>query len=75
VRLRKLIETEWVLIFSGVVSIIFVILLIVFSSTVTLSLVWSIGAYAVIFDILTLMLAFRVLGIRDSLARQAVRPL
>jgi uncharacterized membrane protein HdeD (DUF308 family) len=71
VWLRKLIETEWVLILSGVVSIFFGSLLIMFSVTVTLALVWLIGSYAVIFRIRTLMRTFLAHSRCDTPARQA----
>jgi uncharacterized membrane protein HdeD (DUF308 family) len=70
-QLRKLIENEWLLILSGVVSIIFGILLIVFPGSGMLSLVWLIGAYALFFGILTLVLSFRLRGMRDRMGRQA----
>jgi uncharacterized membrane protein HdeD (DUF308 family) len=71
VRLRKLIANEWLLILSGVVSIIFGALLIALPGAGALSIVWLLGAYALIFGILTLMLAFRLRGMRDTMGRQA----
>ena len=70
-RLRKVIANEWLLILSGVVSIIFGILLIAQPAAGAISIVWLLGAYALLFGILTLMLAFRVRGMRDTIARQA----
>ena len=71
VRLRKLIANEWLLILSGVVSIIFGALLIALPGAGAVSIVWLLGAYALLFGILTLMLAFRVRGMRERLGRQA----
>jgi uncharacterized membrane protein HdeD (DUF308 family) len=71
VRLRKLIENEWLLIVSGIVSIIFGVLLIAFPGAGALSLVWLIGSYALFFGILTLILAFRLRGMRRILAGRA----
>jgi uncharacterized membrane protein HdeD (DUF308 family) len=71
VRIRTMIANEWLLILSGVVSIIFGILLIAQPSAGAISIVWLLGAYALLFGILTLMLAFRVRGMRDTLGRQA----
>src|SRR5258706_7945056 len=71
VRIRKLIENDWLMILSGVVSIIFGILLIAQPGAGALSIVWLLGAYALLFGILTLMLAFRVRGMRDTIGRQA----
>ena len=71
VRLRKMIANEWLLILSGVVSIIFGALLIAQPSAGAISIVWLLGAYALLFGILTLMLALRVCGMRDTIGRQA----
>jgi len=70
-RLRKMIPNEWLLILSGVVSIIFGILLIVYPGAGALSIVWLIGAYALIFGILMLVLSLRLRGARDTIGRQA----
>jgi uncharacterized membrane protein HdeD (DUF308 family) len=71
VRIRAMIANEWLLILSGVVSIIFGALLIAQPSAGALSIVWLLGGYALLFGILTLMLAFRVRGMRDTIGRQA----
>ena len=73
-RLRKLIENEWLMILSGVVSIIFGILLIAQPGAGAISIVWLLGAYALFFGILTLVLAFRLRGMREVPARQAAPP-
>jgi uncharacterized membrane protein HdeD (DUF308 family) len=73
-RLRKLIANEWLLILSGVLSIIFGILLIAQPGAGAISIVWLLGAYALLFGIFTLMLALRLRGMRDTPARQAARP-
>jgi len=71
VRLRKMIPNEWLLILSGIVSIIFGALLIAQPGAGAISIVWLLGAYALTFGILTLMLAFRLRGMRDTIGRQA----
>jgi len=71
VRLRKMIPNEWLLILSGVVSIIFGALLIAQPSAGAISIVWLLGAYALLFGILTLMLSFRLRGMRERLDRRA----
>jgi uncharacterized membrane protein HdeD (DUF308 family) len=70
VQLRKLIANEWLMILCGVVSIIFGILLIAQPATGAISIVWLLGAYALMFGILTLMFAFRLRGMRDTMGRQ-----
>jgi len=71
VRLRKLIANEWLMILSGVVSIVFGALLIAQPGAGTIAIIWLLGAYALLFGILTLMLALRVRGMRDTIGRQA----
>ena len=70
-RLRKVIANEWLMILSGVVSIIFGVLLIALPGAGAISIVWLLGAYALLFGILTLMLSFRLRGMRDTIGRQA----
>jgi uncharacterized membrane protein HdeD (DUF308 family) len=70
-RLRKMIPNEWLMILSGVVSIVFGALLIAQPGAGEIAIVWLIGAYALLFGILTLMLAFRLRGMCDTIGRQA----
>lgn len=63
IQLRRVITNEWMMILSGILSVIFGVLLVVFPSAGALSLVWLIGAYAIIFGILLIGLAFRLRGI------------
>jgi uncharacterized membrane protein HdeD (DUF308 family) len=61
IRLRQEIEGEWALGLSGLLSVIFGILLVVLPAPAgLLSLVWLIGAYAVATGVLLLILGFRV---------------
>jgi uncharacterized membrane protein HdeD (DUF308 family) len=73
-RMRTLIANERLLILSGAVSIIFGILLIAQPGAGAIAIVWLLGAYALLFGILTLMFAFRLRGMRDTPAGQAARP-
>jgi uncharacterized membrane protein HdeD (DUF308 family) len=69
VRLRQEIEGEWALGLSGLLSVIFGVLLVVLPAPAgLLSLVWVIGAYAVATGVLLLILAFRV---RSEAGREA----
>ena len=70
-RIRTVIENEWLMILSGVVSIVFGALLIAQPGAGGIAIVWLIGAYALIFGILMLVLAFRLRGMRERLGRQA----
>jgi len=69
VRLRQEIEGEWALGLSGLLSVIFGVLLVVLPAPAgLLSLVWLIGAYAVATGVLLLIVAFRV---RSEAGREA----
>jgi len=70
-HIRTMIANEWLMILSGVVSIVFGALLIAQPGAGEIAIVWLLGAYALLFGILTLMLAFRLRGMRDTIDRQA----
>jgi uncharacterized membrane protein HdeD (DUF308 family) len=59
-RLRKEIKGEWLLILSGILSLLFAYILFSNPGAGALALVWVIGAYAVIFGILQMLLGVRV---------------
>jgi uncharacterized membrane protein HdeD (DUF308 family) len=60
IRLRKSIHNEWLLILSGIVSIIFGTLVFIFPEAGALALVWLVSLYAVVGGVLLLALAFRM---------------
>jgi len=60
VQLRKAIAGELLLIVSGVLSILFAALLVAFPQVGALTIVYIIGAYAVVFGVLMIGLAFRL---------------
>jgi uncharacterized membrane protein HdeD (DUF308 family) len=62
IRLRQEIQGEWALIVGGILSVLFGLLLAVLPGVGILSLIWLIGAYAVVFGVLLLIAAFRVRG-------------
>jgi uncharacterized membrane protein HdeD (DUF308 family) len=60
VWLRKMIEGEWALILAGATSVLFGALLILQPAAGALTLVWLIGAYAIVFGVLFSILAFEL---------------
>ncbi|MDO7919814.1 DUF308 domain-containing protein, partial [Pseudomonas aeruginosa] len=59
IRLRKSIQNEWWMILSGAISVLFGVLMIA-DPGAALAVVWVIGAYAVFFGVLLVMLALRL---------------
>lgn len=65
VQLRKEIDNEWLLGISGVLSIIFGLFAFFFPGAGALSIVLIIGAYAIVFGILMIVLGFRLRGMSE----------
>jgi uncharacterized membrane protein HdeD (DUF308 family) len=63
IRLRRVIQNEWLLILSGIVSVLFGLALVIAPGTGALALIWLIAAYAVVFGVLLIILAFRLRGL------------
>jgi uncharacterized membrane protein HdeD (DUF308 family) len=63
VRLRRVLDNEWLLILAGALSIVFGLILIVFPGEGAVGLVWLIGGYAIVFGIVLLGLALRLRGL------------
>lgn len=59
IRLRKEIEGEWWLILGGLASVVFGVLLVAQPGAGALAVLWLIAAYAIVFGVLLLMLAFK----------------
>ncbi|HVN52930.1 MAG TPA: HdeD family acid-resistance protein [Anaerolineaceae bacterium] len=67
ISLRRVINNEWSLILSGILSVVLGVLLLVYPSSGAVGLVWAIGLYAILFGVLTLYLAFRIRGSAEKI--------
>ncbi|MBB2911166.1 uncharacterized membrane protein HdeD (DUF308 family) [Streptosporangium becharense] len=63
VRLRKVMEGEWTFIVSGVLSVLFGLLLLAWPAAGALAMIWLIGTMAIVYGVALLMLAFRLRGL------------
>jgi uncharacterized membrane protein HdeD (DUF308 family) len=62
IGLRREIDNEWLMILSGVLSVVFGVVLGALPGVGLLSLVWLVGIYALIFGVALIVLGFRVRG-------------
>jgi len=65
VQLRKEIQNEWLLGLSGLLSIVLGLFLMFAPGAGILALLWWVGATAIVFGVLTIILGFRLKGIND----------
>jgi uncharacterized membrane protein HdeD (DUF308 family) len=59
IRLRREIKGEWALVFAGLASVAFGIILAAHPGAGVLTVLWLIGAYAIVFGVLLVVLAFK----------------
>jgi uncharacterized membrane protein HdeD (DUF308 family) len=70
IRLRREVKGEWWLILSGILSVVFGLLLVIFPGSGALAVVWLIGIYAILFGAGFVMLGFRL---RELMGRVPAR--
>ena len=71
IRLRRVLDNEWLLIVAGALSVVFGLILIIWPGSGAIGLVWLIGVYAIAFGIVLLGLALRLRGLGRRLATPA----
>ena len=69
IRLRKEIEGEWLLVLGGLASVVFGVLLMARPVAGALAVLWLIAAYAVVFGVILVILAFKARTFGKQLAR------
>jgi uncharacterized membrane protein HdeD (DUF308 family) len=69
-QLRRASSGEWVMILTGILSVVFAFLTILFPRADALSLLWLLGTYSISFGFLILVLTFRM---RGTLTASSVR--
>ena len=71
IRLRQVIENEWSMGLSGLASVIFGVLLIVWPRSGLVTISWIIGFYAIAFGIMLLVLGSRLRGLNKAIHQTA----
>ena len=71
IRFRAVIQNEWLLVLSGVLSIAFGVLMLLRPGAGALAVVWTIAWYAILFGVLHLILGFRLRGLAASVPKPA----
>jgi uncharacterized membrane protein HdeD (DUF308 family) len=71
IALREEIEGEWLLGLGGLASVLFGALLVARPGAGALAVLWLIGAWALVFGVLLVILSFRVRGLRSVAAAHA----
>ena len=67
IRLRREMKGEAWMVVSGIASILFAVLLMIFPGAGALGLIWLIAAYAIVFGVVLLLLGFRLRRHRPGL--------
>ena len=74
IQMRKEIKGEWLLILSGIASILFGAALLWNPVVGALVMVWLIGAYAIVFGVLMIALGFKLRGLDQAAHRMTPHP-
>jgi uncharacterized membrane protein HdeD (DUF308 family) len=73
VQLRKEIENEWLLGLSGLLSVGLGLFLFAAPGAGAIAVLWWIGAFAIVFGVLEIILGFRLKGLKDRVGHRLAR--
>jgi uncharacterized membrane protein HdeD (DUF308 family) len=74
IRVRKEIEGEWRLIAGGLVSVAVGLVMLTRPAVGALAFIWLIGAYAFVFGVLLVILAFKVRAVKNRIEERIPQP-
>jgi uncharacterized membrane protein HdeD (DUF308 family) len=66
IRIRHEIDNEWMLILSGALTLLFGVAMVAMPGLAAVVIVWTLGAYAVAFGVLLVVLGFKLKGLRPE---------
>ena len=70
IQLRKEIENEWLLGLAGALSVVLGLWLFAAPGAGAVAVLWWIGAFAIVFGIVEIILGFRLKGLKDRVAHR-----
>jgi uncharacterized membrane protein HdeD (DUF308 family) len=70
IQLRKEIENEWLLGLAGALSVVLGLFLFAAPGAGAIAVLWWIGAFAIVFGILEIILGFRLKGLKGRVAHR-----
>ncbi len=69
IELRGVLPNEWLMLLSGILSVVFGVMLIVYPAAGAVSLVWLVGLYAMVAGIMDIVFAFRLHGFAQKVEK------
>jgi uncharacterized membrane protein HdeD (DUF308 family) len=70
IQLRKEIENEWLLGLSGLLSVVLGLWLFAAPGAGAIAVLWWIGAFAIVFGVVEIILGFRLKGLKERVAHR-----
>ena len=74
VRMREVLDNDWLYVLSGAASVLFGILALIYPNSGALSIIWMIGIYALGAGVMLVAFAFRVRNLGNTLGSMTDRP-